>query len=432
MMRTRDSWIITIAPRKSVAAEMVTELKSAAVSGVSVRSGVGRNSLMRPTGKVVHVFTATQLLHAVSQRSPTSILTGLDLVVCENLEQLDSSYELAVSLLRHATQSCSTRFVGFSASLTDPSDLADWLDVDSSGLHSFRPRDRDQSLTFSTQTFTIPQSAALFKAMAKPTHSAIQMAPSGESALIFVPSRGQCRTVALDLLTQCALSMETEKGYLSDNIPRDSVEDHLTRLEDATLGDFISKGVGFFHGGIHKADSNLMLELYAEGIIRVLIVPRDSCWTIPVRATVVIVMGTQYVHVDGEGADRQLRDYGLIELARMQSRAVRHAGAGHFYLFCQAEAKDTFTRFLNEGLPLESQLLEAHDLAMWYDIQQRNLGSLKAQQVVDALSFTFLSRRLVSNPTYYDCASTSRAENISRVVDKLFAKGPEATPLISQ
>jgi len=165
-----------------------------------------------------------------------------------------------------------------------------------------------------------------------------------------------------------------------------------------------------------------MLELYAEGIIRVLIVPRDSCWTIPVRATVVVVMGTQYVHVDGEGANRQLRDYRLIELVRMQSRAVRNARAGHFYLFCQAEAKDTFTRFLNEGLPLESQLLETHDLAKWYDIQKRNLGSMKEQRVVDALSFTFLSRRLVSNPTYYDCASASRAENISRVVDKLLQK----------
>jgi antiviral helicase SLH1 len=295
-------------------------------------------------------------------------------------------------------------------------------------LHSFRPRDRDQSLTFSTQTFTVPQSAALFKAMARSTHAAIQMAPPGESALVFVPSRGQCRAVALDLLTQCALSTETERGYLPDNTPRDYLEDHLARLQDVTLIDFISKGVGFFHEGIQKLDRNLMLELYAEGIIRVLIVPRDSCWTVPVRATVVVVMGTQYLHVEGEDADRQLRDYGLIELVRMQSRAVRHTGSGHFYLFCQTEAKDTFTRFLNEGLPLESQLLETRDLAVWYNIQRRNLGSLNEQQVVDALSFTFLARRLVSNPAYYDCTSTLRDENISRVVDKLFVKGPEAPP----
>jgi antiviral helicase SLH1 len=424
IMRARDSWVIAITPRKDVVSEMVSELRSAAIAGVSVRYGVGPDSLTRPIGKVIHVFTASQLLHVISQRNPTSPLPGLDLVVCENLEQLDSTYELGVSLLRHATQSCPTRFVGFSASLNDPSDLADWLDIDPSGLHSFRPRDRDQSLTFSTQTFTIPQSAALFKAMAKPAHAAIQMIPSAESALVFVPSRGQCRTVALDLLTQCALSTETDRGYLPDNTPGDYLEDYLVRLQDATLIDFISKGVGFFHEGIHKPDRSLMLELYAEGTIRVLIVPRESCWTVPVRATVVIVMGTQYVYVEGEDADRQLRDYGLIELVRMQSRAVRHTGSGHFYLFCQTDAKDTFTRFLNEGLPLESQLLETNDLAMWHNAQRRNFGSLMdpEQQVVDVLSFTFLTRRLISNPTYYDCSITLRDEDISRVVDKLLKR----------
>lgn len=432
IMRTRESWIIVIAPRKSVVVEMVSELKSAAIAGVSVMYGVGPDCLIRPTGKVIHVFTATQLLRAISQRNPKLSLAGLDLVVCENLEQLDSAYELGVSLLRHATQSCPTRFVGFSASLNDPSDLADWLDVDPSGLYSFRPRDRDQSLTFSTQTFTIPHSAALFKAMAKPTHAAIQTAPPGESALVFVPSRGQCRAVALDLLTQCALSTDTEKGYLPDNTPQDYLEDRLVRIQDATLVDCVSRGVGFFHEGIHKSDRNLMLELYAEGIIRVLIVPRDSCWTVPVRATVVVVMGTQHVHIEGEDVDRQLRDYGLIELVRMQSRAVRHAGSGHFYLFCQAETNDTFTRFLNEGLPLESRLSETQDLSVWINIQKQNLGSLKEQQVVDVLSFTFLARRLVNNPAYYDCTSTSRDENISQFVDKLFVEGSEASIALSR
>lgn len=431
MIRSRNSWVIAIAPRKSVVAEMVSELKLAAIPGVSVRHGAGPDSLIQPERKVVHVFTASQLLHAISQRDPTSSLSGLDLVVCENLEQLDSTYELGVSLLRHATQSCPTRFVGFSASLNDPSDLADWLNIDPSGLHGFRPRDRDQSLTFSMQTFTIPQSAAMFKAMAKPTHAAIQMAPPGSSALVFVPSRGQCLSVALDLLTQCALSTETERGYLPGNTPREYLEDHLVRFQDTTLLDFISKGVGFFHEGINKSDRNLMLDLYAEGIIRVLIVPRDSCWTVPVRATVVVVMGTQYVHVEGEDADRQLRDYGLIELVRMQGRAVRHTGSGHFHLFCQAEAKDTIARFLHDGLPLESQLLETSDFATWFDLQKRNLGSLQEQQIVDALSFTFLARRLVSNPVYYDCTSTLRAENLSRVVDRLFTKDPEATTMVS-
>ncbi|KAJ7179883.1 Sec63 Brl domain-containing protein [Mycena crocata] len=416
VMKTPDAWVLVVTPRKSVASETLSELRAAShATGVTIELSIGQNALARPRGRVIRIVTAPHLLQMVSQRNPKVPLRGLDLVVCESLEQLDPAYELGVSLLRHAVQTCPTRFVGASSSLSDPVDLAAWLRVDPAALLSFRPSDRDQSLSTSPHTFNIPQSSSLFKAMAKPAHTAIRSAASGESAIVFVPSRGQCRSVAYDLITQCALEQETEKGYLPEGVSQDRLEDYLVRLRDASLVDFVSRGAGFFHEGIHKPDRNLMLELYAEGIIRVLIVPRESCWTLPVRAAVVVVMGTQYSHVESEGADRQLRDYGLTEMARMQSRAVRHSGAGHFHLFCQAEGKDTFIRFLNDGLPLESALLDSPELRVWYTTH----ANLDKQQLIDALSFTFLAHRVATNPTYYDCVSSSRDENLSRIVDDL-------------
>ncbi|KAG5637451.1 hypothetical protein H0H81_004468 [Sphagnurus paluster] len=432
VLQSQLGWVMIVTPCRSLAAETVSELRVASKNtAVHVDFAVGPDALSQPKGKAVRVITAAHLLDLISKKGPSTFPAGLGMVVCENLELLDSTFELAISLLRHATQSYPTRFVGFSNSLNDASDLADWLDVDPSGLHSFRPRDRDQSLIFSTQTFTIPNSGALFKAMAKPAHAAIRVADLGESAIVFVPSRGQCRNVALDLLTQCALETETEQGYLPPNTTREYLEDHLARLQDSSLIDFFSKGVGFFHEGIRKPDRNIMLELYAEGIIRVLIVPRESCWTLPVRAAVVIVMGTQYFHIEAEGTDRQLRDYSMTELVRMQSRAVRHIGTGYFNLFCQAEAKDTFTRFLNEGLPLESQLFDSDDLARWYNIQRQRVGAPTELDVMDILSFTFLARRVVRNPAYYDCTSTSRDENLSRVVDRVLTRAGELVPHVS-
>ncbi|KAJ7129808.1 Sec63-domain-containing protein [Mycena epipterygia] len=416
VVKTPDAWVLVVTPRKSVASETLSELRSASdATGVTTELSFSQNALARPRGRVIRIVTAAHLLQVVSQRDPKLPLRGLDLVVCESLEQLDPAYELGVSLLRHAVQTCPTRFVGASSSLSDPVDLAAWLRVDPAALLSFRPSDRDQSLTTSPHTFSIPQSSSLFKAMAKPAHAAIQGAALGESAIVFVPSRGQCRSVAYDLITQCALEQETEKGYLPEGVSQDRLEDYLVRLRDAGLVDVVSRGIGFFHEGIYKPDRNLMLELYAEGIIRVLIVPRESCWTLPVRAAVVVVMGTQYTHAEAEGADRQLRDYGLTEMARMQSRAVRHSGAGHFHLFCQAEGKDTFIRFLNDGLPLESALLDSAELRAWH----ASHAHLDKQQLVDALSFTFLAHRIATNPTYYDCVSNSRDENLSRIVDDL-------------
>lgn len=413
-----DSWALVVAPRRSVAIEAVTELRSVSKAlNVSVDLSHAESLFTKPSRKTIRVVTGAELLRSLSSSSSLdNALATLKLVICENLELLDAPYELGVSLLIHASQTHPVRFVGLSNSLNDPADLAAWLDVDPFALHSFRTSDRDQSLTVHTQTFTIPQSAALFKAMAKPVHMAIQKVPRG-SALVFIPSRNLCRTIARDLITQCALETELDRGYLLDDSDADALAHYGTRFQDAELLDFISRGIGFFHEGIAKEDRALMLELYAEDRLRVLIVPRDACWALPVRAATVVVMGTQYLHVTDE--ERQMRDYALEELVRMQGRAVRHDGAGHFHLFCQVESKDTFLRFLNDGLPLESKLLQTGVLRAWYRDRRKDGSIADKQQAVDALSFTFLARRLTSNPVYYDCSSTSVNELLSRVVDSL-------------
>lgn len=421
-----DACVLVVMPRKSSVADLVSELRPISRAlNLPVDSRTDQHVLHIPQGRVIRIITAAHLFTALSHWNPKTPLSGIDLVICENLEQLNPKYELGVSLLRHATQSQPTRFVGFANSLNDPADLASWLDVDPLALHSFRPSDRDQSLIVSHQSFTIPQSAALFKMMAKPAYLAIRAVAANEAAIVFVPSRGQSRAVAQDLITQYVFDMETEKGFLPEGFSSEYLEYFLVRFQDRSLVDFVSRGVGFFHDGISKPDRNLMLELYAEGIIQVLIVPRDSCWALPVRAACVVVMGTQYVHIEVEGSDRQIRDYDLTELVRMQSRAVRHGRTGHFHLFCQADAKDTFMRFLNEGLPLESQLLDTHHLQKWYRSRVEDGGIAGKQQAVDALSFTFLARRIVSNPVYYDASPNSRDETLSRIVDRL-EEGPEA------
>ncbi|KAL7282501.1 hypothetical protein ACG7TL_003972 [Trametes sanguinea] len=422
------SWVLVVAPRRSIALEVVSDLRiQSRAADAMVELATADRLFEKPTRKSVRVVTAAELFHAFARpQGRKETLSRLRMVLCESLELLDAVYELGVSLLLHATQTHPVRFLGLSNSLNDPADLAAWFDVDPLALHSFRPSDRDQALSVTTQTFTVPHSAALFKAMAKPAHTAIRAAP-GEPAIVFVPSRTQCAPVALDLLTQCALEMESAKGYLPDDVSIERLERYLARLQNPdALKDFITRGVGFFHDGIAKPDRLLMLELFADGLIRVLIVPREACWTLPVRATTVVVMGTQYVHVrpgdgnkSGGGDERQVREYALEEIVRMQGRAVRHRGAGHFHLFCQAEGKDTITRFLNDGLPLESKLLETDVLRSWYRDRRKDGSIPDKQAAVDVLSFTFLARRLVSNPAYYDARSTSVNELLSRIVDQL-------------
>jgi antiviral helicase SLH1 len=209
--------------------------------------------------------------------------------------------------------------------------------------------------------------------------------------------------------------MELGRGYIPDDISDELLEIYCTRLQDSSLLNFVQQGIGFFHLGIPKLDRLLMLEMFAEGIIRVLIVPKDECWSVPTRAKVVIVMGTQYVHVEGQGTLRQIRDYTLTEVVRMQSRAIQQSGTGFFHLFCQAESLETYSRFLDEGLPLESQLVESQTFREW--VRSFYTPNQAKQHVVDVLSFTFLAQRVVSNPSYYGFTARERDQNLSAIAD---------------
>ncbi len=425
VLRLSEAFVLVVVPRKDAASEFVSDLQLfGGPTGVTVDISDGPHVLKRYKGKVIRVVTAANLRVRMSAIDPKTSINYIDLVICDQLENLDAQYELGVSLLRHAVQSSPTRFIGFSSSLSDPVDLGTWLGVTKGGLHSFRPSDREYSLAVSVKTFTIPQSAALFKAMAKPAYTAIQPSEGSEPAIVFVPSRGQCLSIARDLITQCTLQTTKTSAFLPPDMSEIILEDYLARFQDRFHVEFASKGVGFFHSGLKRSDRILTLQMYAEGIIRVLIVPRESCWSLPVRSSIVVVMGTQYLHITSVGAteSRQLRDYSLTELVHMQGRAVQRSGRGRFHLFCQAESKDSFLRFLNKGLPLESHLLNSPVLQSWYD-DCRTSGSIGDKQAaVDALSFTYLFLRISSNPVYYDCKAGSRNVDLSKLVDRLEAE----------
>ena len=393
--------------------------------GITVEFVGDASILQQQDRKCLRIVHPRALLDAFRRPALSKAIEKLKLVVCENLELLDAEYELAVSLLLHATQRQATRFVGLSTSLADPSGLAAWLRVPWQCMTCFRPSVREQDLRTTVQTFTIPYSAAFFKAMAKPAHTAISTG-GGEFSLVFVPSRSQCRPVGNDLITRCAMDLKLQ-GYLPVNMSVEALEPYIMRLQDRSLSDFVTRGIGIYHDGLSRQDRALMLELCAEGIVRVLIVPREALWSVPLRAGVVVVLGTQYVRLapgekeDPAKRDRQITDYPLTDVVHMQGRAARHSHAGRFYLFCQAEGRETLTRFLEEGLPLESTLHESRVLGEWLGARWKDgsISQTDRQQTMDILSWTYLARRMESNPMYYDAVPGELDSSMSKVVDRL-------------
>lgn len=372
----------------------------------------------------VRVTTAKFLYDSLFSQTDSLRINSLGLVVCEELELLDGYYEFGLSLLLHASQTLPIRFVGISCSINDPIDLASWLRVSAEHCYSFRPTDRDQALSITTQTFTIPPSATLFKVMAKPLYDILRSLPATDTCVVFVPTRGQCANCAADLMRLCAVEMSM-RGFLSSDIEPEALEPLLGGLENKNLVDGLLKGIGIWHEGINRSDAEITLRLFLEGVVRVLIVPREAAWTLPARAGLVVVMGTQYVVFKPSKTlkntgERQIMEYTLHELVRMQGRAIRHAQTGRFHIMCQYEHRDTYMRFLHDGLPLESVLADSPLLtSVFGDLRKKGFVSTK-QDALDLLGFTFLAKRIETNPVYYDAPAGGRDTALSRLVDLVF------------
>ncbi|CAE6438748.1 unnamed protein product [Rhizoctonia solani] len=416
LFSTPKSFLLIVTPRKRDARDVVSMLRRWGADAVPAST----KEFQAPRPGRAYITAPSKILdwacnnHQSISNSP--FIHGLSTIVFESLESLDAEYELAIAILRHATQTIPVRLIGITAPLTDTSDLANWLTVPTRGNYSFRPQDREQDLVTTVQPYSIPHSGALFRAMAKPVYTALRSMAPTETAVVFVPAQGLCRAVIGDLVTSCGVDFNA-LGFLGNGATPDAMELYTQGLDYNEFSDGVAHGIGVYHDRLTSRDQQLMLRLYAEGTVRVLVAPRETCWSIPVRAARVVVMGTQYIEFDSEG-NRELRSYSLGEVMRMQSRAVRSGSAGSFILMCQAEDKDTYMRFLENGLPLESELMEA-DCAVLKKWTQTMMGAnlLKSpQDLLDILGHTYLRRRLKSNPTYYENGANEE-ETLVKLVD---------------
>jgi antiviral helicase SLH1 len=160
-----------------------------------------------------------------------------------------------------------------------------------------------------------------------------------------------------------------------------------------------------------------MLEMFAEGIIRVLIVPKglvleftceghDCC-----RYGHTIRSGSKKAH---QGWSKTTR---CSKLPECRVAPCNNPDTATSISFAQPSLSKHIQNSWTKVCLLESKLHESHILRDW--ARSFFPRDLDRTQVMDVLSFTFLAQRLVGNPFYYGFRSRNLEENLSRLVDKL-------------
>ncbi|KAI9731600.1 MAG: DEIH-box ATPase [Cirrosporium novae-zelandiae] len=323
------------------------------------------------------------------------------------------TYEIVVSRMNYIALQTENglRTIGLSVSLSNARDIGQWLGAKKHDIYNFSPHVRPIPLELHVQSFTIPHFPSLMIAMAKPTYTSILQLSPDKPALVFVPTRKQARSTAIDLLTAC-IADDDEDRFLNTTV--EELAPLLSRVNERALADSISHGIGYYHEALNANDKKIVTHLFKIGAIQVMLASRDVCWELDISTHLVVVMGTQFF----EGREHRYIDYPISEILQMFGNAGR-AGedkSGRGVLLVPAVKREYYKKFLSEALPIESHLhMWLHD-AFVTEISSRMITS--TQDAVDWTTYTYFYRRLLANPSYYGLTDTSH-EGLSTYLSEL-------------
>lgn len=325
-------------------------------------------------------------------------------------------YEVVISRTRYvsAQTEIKTRIVACGVSLANARDLGEWIGAPSHAIFNFSPSARPLDMDIHLQSFQIPHFPSLMIAMSKPAYLAIMEYSPSKPVIIFVPSRRQCRLTADDILTHCGADEATDRFL---NIEESDLQPHLDHLSDTGLAEILKHGIGYYHEALSKQDKRIVERLFQSGAIQVLIASKDTAWSLPVAAYMVIIMGVQYY----EGKEHRYVDYPVVDVLQMMGRACRplEDERSRCVLMCQQTRKDFYKKFLAEGLPIESHL-PTHMMHDYFLAEIAVKTIENKQDAMDILTWTYFYRRMTQNPNYYNLHNVSHqhlSDHLSELVE---------------
>jgi activating signal cointegrator complex subunit 3 len=296
------------------------------------------------------------------------------------------------------------RIVGLSTALSNADDLASWLGCSSSKtVFNFRPSVRPVPIEVHIAGFPGKHYCPRMQTMNKPTYAAIERYSPFKPTLVFVSSRRQTRLTAFELINYCT---QDDNPYRFLKISQDNMLNISETVKDKSLRRTLSFGIGIHHGGLSLGDRKIAEELFLNGSIQILVCTATLAWGVNLPAHLVVLKGTEFF----DGKTMRYEDYAITDVLQMMGRAGRPQfdDKGVACVLVHEPKKNFYRKFLYEPFPVESQLLKMDKIL--YDQLNAEIAGGSVQNKSDAINFltwTFMWRRLVQNPSFYGLEDTT-------------------------
>lgn len=421
-----DMKVIYIAPLKAIVRERMNDWKKGLVPKLGKEmvemTGDYTPDLMALLSADIIISTPEKWDGISRNWHSRSYVTKVGLMILDEIHLLGADrgpiLEVIVSRMRYISSQTerAVRFVGLSTALANAGDLADWLGVGETGLFNFKPSVRPVPLEVHIQGYPGKYYCPRMNSMNKPAYAAICTHSPTKPVLIFVSSRRQTRLTALDLI-QYAASDENPRQFLS--MPEEELQMILYQVMDQNLRHTLQFGIGLHHAGLNDKDRSVVEELFANNKIQVLVCTSTLAWGVNLPAHLVIIKGTEYY----DGKTKRYVDFPITDILQMMGRAGRpqYDQHGKAVILVHEPKKSFYKKFLYEPFPVESSLKEKLDDHINAEIVSGTISH--KEDAVHYLSWTYLFRRLMVNPSYYGLDSTDDkmiSSYLSRLVQSTF------------
>eukprot|EP00759_Apiculatamorpha_spiralis_P036202 PhF_6_TR36499/c0_g1_i1/m.53673/K15271/HFM1, MER3; ATP-dependent DNA helicase HFM1/MER3 len=213
---------------------------------------------------------------------------------------------------RHPTNQILMRLIAVSGTMSNPEDIAVWLDVPPEGLKIFSDSMRPIALTTKviSYTSTSRNPFGFDRLLCFKLVSLVNQYSDGKPSLIFCPSRKETENAALAIIK--------ETSYVPfDSSQRMRLAQAAQKCDNAVLRQCMEKGVAFHHAAMSINDRRLVEDNFSCQLIRIVCATSTLAVGVNLPARLVIVKGTSSFK---EGARVDLP---LSDVAQMIGRAGR-------------------------------------------------------------------------------------------------------------
>ena len=403
-----DFKIVYVAPMKALAAEVTrTFQKRLDDLGMVCRELTGDTQLSKRELEETHVIVTTPEKWDVITRKggEVSVASTLRLLIIDEVHLLNDErgpvIETLVARTRRQVEQTQSmiRIVGLSATLPNPRDVARFLGVaEGKGLfvfdQSYRPIPLTQVFIGVSETNAMKRQNLTIRIAFKKACDALR---KGKQAMVFVHSRKDTVKTARQLAEIAGEEGELELFENDTHEEKSIFAREVSRSRNQEMKELFFKGFGCHNAGMLRKDRTLVEQMFAAGVIKVLVCTATLAWGVNLPAHQVIIKGTQLYDASAGG----FKDLGVLDVQQIFGRAGRPGfdTSGEGVIITEHKKLTKYVAMLTHSTPIESQFIECLADNLNAEIV---LGTVtNVREGAQWLSYSYLHTRMEQNPLGY-------------------------------